>query len=52
MEEIDKILVKMHYRLKREVINDLLKEHKKKYKEETKIVNKLKKMLDKVPTNV
>jgi len=48
MEEIDKVLLKLHYKAKKEVIQELLKE----YKKYPKIVKKLKKMLKKEPVNI
>lgn len=43
MEEIDRVLLKMHHKARREVINELMKE----YKGDSTILKKLKEMLKK-----
>ncbi|MFH1311516.1 MAG: hypothetical protein ABIH65_03870 [Nanoarchaeota archaeon] len=48
MNEEDKILLKLHYKAKREAIRELLKE----FKDNDRIVKKLKEMQDKLPVNV
>ncbi len=45
MEDIDRILLKLHYKAKREAIKELLKE----YKTDKKIVKKLKELQAKEP---
>ena len=47
MEEIDKILLKLSYKAKREAIKEL----KKKYKNDPKILKKLKEVEKTLPTN-
>lgn len=46
MNEIDKVLLKLHYRARKEAIKELLKEHKN----NPKIVKKLKKLQETEPT--
>ena len=48
MEEIDKVLLKLYYKARKESIKDLLKE----YKGDKKITKKLKEMLNKEPVNI
>ena len=48
MDEKDKILLKLHYKAKREAIRELLKE----FEDNPKIVKKLREMQDKLPVNV
>jgi hypothetical protein len=46
MDEIDKILLKMHYKARKEAIGELLKENKN----NPKIVKKLKRLQETEPT--
>lgn len=48
MEDIDKILIKMHYKARKEALKDLLKE----YKGDTDMITKIKKILEKEPANI
>lgn len=48
MDEINKILLKLHYKARKEAIRELLKE----YKNNKKITKKLKGILDKEPSNI
>ncbi len=48
MNEQDKILLKLHYKAKKQVINELLKE----FKTDKKIVKKLKDIQKGLPSNV
>lgn len=48
MDEKDRVLMKLHYKAKREVIQELLDQ----FKDNPKIVKKLKEMQKKLPVNV
>jgi len=48
IKEIDKILIKMHYKAKKQALKELIKEHKN----DKKMIKKLKIMLAKEPANV
>jgi len=48
MNEQDKILLKLHYKAKKQAIKELLKEFSK----DKKIVNKLKEMQERLPSNI
>ena len=48
MQEIDKILIKLQHKAKKEALKELINE----FKDNPKIANKLKKMLDKEPSNI
>ncbi len=48
MNEEDKILLKLHYKAKKEAVKELLKE----FKDDERIVKKLKEIQKKLPSNV